>query len=566
MVAENNLDLTALNGLSDAEREYALKILADLVKGEGSSKLYDDLKYEEYSEIPVDIETFLTDDRYLGQAWKDASGKLKLYDFWLQQLKKLFPTNIDTAYNTLLESGARGIGKSDIACGGVAAYLLYRVMCLKNPLEHYHLKQTEKICFAFMNIKLALAEDIAISKFQKTIQMSPWFMSRGKMSSYKNKPYWTPPEPIQLIIGSQSDDVIGLPIYYCLDGDTVIITDKGDIPIKDLVGVEIHVPTVDTSGNIVTSESCTVQPTAVVHDYMELTLQDGTILRCSLNHKFMLSDGTYKEAQYLTDEDDILMKAPFGYIYKFTNLETGKLYVGKRECSHFDKNYWGGGKKWLEDLALYGKNKIKREIVCWANSRKELRELEIYYIAKFDARNPEIGYNIHKERAGGNSLGDTTTWSELHKGNKNGRYGMPVSEHTRELISIANTGRHYSAEINKKKGRPGVPKPPGFGDKISAAQKGRIKSSLELQRLRESRSVAAAKTRGKHIYNNGEHEIRLHDGELVPNGYVRGRLPKISELAKTHCMLPRRRWYNNGLKEVLATTCPNGFILGRVRR
>ena len=83
----------------------------------------------------------------------------------MDRLKELFPTNLDTAYNTFLESGARGIGKSEIACGCVCTYLMYRVMCMKNPLEFFHLKQTEKICFAFMNIKLALAEEIATSKF-----------------------------------------------------------------------------------------------------------------------------------------------------------------------------------------------------------------------------------------------------------------------------------------------------------------------------------------------------------------------------------------------------------------
>jgi len=88
-----------------------------------------------------------------------------LYPFWLDILKKLFPNNIDTDYNTLLESGARGIGKSEVACGAVGTYLMYRLMCLKDPLSYYHIKLTEKIIFAFMNIKLALSEEIAISKF-----------------------------------------------------------------------------------------------------------------------------------------------------------------------------------------------------------------------------------------------------------------------------------------------------------------------------------------------------------------------------------------------------------------
>lgn len=231
-----------LNALSSKEKELALEILKQMSK-DGTSPLYEELKYSEYKEVPVDIETFITDDRYLGQAWKDASGKTKLYPFWLEQLKKIFPNNLDTDYNTLLESGARGIGKSEVACGCVGAYLMYRVMCLKNPLEFYHLKQTEKICFAFMNIKLALAEEIAISKFQKTIQMSPWFMNKGRMTSFHGNSYWVPPEPIQIIIGSQSDDVIGQPIYFSFFDEISFIknqdVDKQKKKAKDMIDTAI---------------------------------------------------------------------------------------------------------------------------------------------------------------------------------------------------------------------------------------------------------------------------------------------------------------------------------------
>ena len=132
---------------------------------------------------------------------------------------------------------------SEIACGCVCTYLMYRVMCMKNPLEFFHLKQTEKICFAFMNIKLALAEEIAASKFQNTIQMSPWFMSRGSMTSKNNKPWWTPPYPIQLIIGSQSDDVIGLPIYFAFFDEISFIKnqdiDKQKKKAKDMIDTAI---------------------------------------------------------------------------------------------------------------------------------------------------------------------------------------------------------------------------------------------------------------------------------------------------------------------------------------
>ena len=243
MNVDNILDLSALDALSPEEKEVALSILSEMANNSGASELLDDLKYAEYSEVPVDIETFLTNDNYLGLAWKDAAGKSKLYPFWLDRLKELFPTNVDTAYNTLLESGARGIGKSEVACGCVGAYLMYRVMCMKNPLEFFRLKQTEKICFAFMNIKLALAEEIAISKFQKTIQMSPWFMAKGKMTSFKGRPYWVPPDPIQIIIGSQSDDVIGLPVYFAFFDEISFIknqdVDKQKAKARDMISTAI---------------------------------------------------------------------------------------------------------------------------------------------------------------------------------------------------------------------------------------------------------------------------------------------------------------------------------------
>ena len=55
-----------LNNLSDNEKALAMKILQEYSK-EGHSEILDDLKYSDFEEIPVDIETFLDDDDYLGR-------------------------------------------------------------------------------------------------------------------------------------------------------------------------------------------------------------------------------------------------------------------------------------------------------------------------------------------------------------------------------------------------------------------------------------------------------------------------------------------------------------------
>lgn len=292
-----------LANLSNEERQMVMQILNEY-QTTGNSSTYTDLVNADYKEVPVDIITFLSNPNYLGNAWTNAAGKSSLYPFWKEQLQQLFPTSYDTSVNNFIESGARGLGKSEIAvaCG---LYLMYRVLCLKNPLEYYGLKPTEKICFAFMNITKVLAEDIGISKFQHTVQMSPWFMSKGTLTQKDNNPYWVPPEPIAIIIGSQAGHVIGQPIFYCLDGDTVICTDTGYRPIRELEGKTIQVPTINSDGKLEMSDQCTVAVTGYYQDVYEIELEDGSVVKCTPNHRFMLKDGTYKEAQNLTLDDEL---------------------------------------------------------------------------------------------------------------------------------------------------------------------------------------------------------------------------------------------------------------------
>lgn len=129
--------LSKINDLSDKEKNITFQILKDLAKN-GKSSTLENIKYADYAEIPVDIETFLKDPRYLGKALVDEEGRFTVFPYWVDMLKKLFPTNLDTAYNNLILSGAIGLGKSFIAVICML-YMLYRTMCLKNPYTHYGL-------------------------------------------------------------------------------------------------------------------------------------------------------------------------------------------------------------------------------------------------------------------------------------------------------------------------------------------------------------------------------------------------------------------------------------------
>lgn len=552
----NDLYFKELESLSPEERKYAIEILKEF-SSKGSSKKLNDLLYDDYSEIPVTIDEFLHNPNYLGKALTDEEGRWTVFPYWEDCLKKIFPNNIDTAYNTSIFTGAIGLGKSTIAVIAIL-YQLYRLMCLKNPYVHYGLQEIDLITVAFMNITIDSAKGVAWSKCQNMIQRSPWFMARGTMSKGES-PEWRPPEGIELIYGSLPRHIIGRAVFACLDGETTILTSDGEYKIKDLVDKPINVYCVDEHGNSVISETCTVKQTKMSNICYKIELEDGTIIKCTPEHRFMLSDGSYKEAQYLTEEDEIFSQKPFGYIYKFTNMKTGKVYIGKREKSKFDESYYGSGKLWLESFD--DKKDILREVLCWGVSREDLNKKEKYFIKLFNSQNPQIGYNIHKGGQGGNSLNNHDAWSLLHQGEKNGMYGKHHSYVTKQKISKANKGKKYSNEINKSKGRPGALKPNGFGEKIMQANLGKSLSEETKQKISNS---LKGKSSGC-IYNNGENEKRIKVGEDIPDGYIKGRLIKGKPTGKQTVL--GKKWYNNGIDEILIDNSPpDNYIKGRLRR
>lgn len=155
----NNLNLEELNNLSKEEKDAVLKILKEYSL-DGNSKYLNELRYADYKEIPVDIETFLHNPRYLGSGLTDDEGRFTVFPYWVNMLKKIFPNNLDTTYNTLVLSGAIGLGKSFIAVICLL-YMLYRMLCLKDPYKHYGLQPIDLITFSFINITKDAAKGVA---------------------------------------------------------------------------------------------------------------------------------------------------------------------------------------------------------------------------------------------------------------------------------------------------------------------------------------------------------------------------------------------------------------------
>jgi hypothetical protein len=212
----NEINLEQLNSLTPEEQKLALEILKEYSQ-EGYSSILEDLKYSDFEEIPVDIITFISDEKYLGRGLyivDDYTGERKctVFPYWIEKLKEIFPDNLTTRYNTVILTGSIGLGKSFIAVV-CQLYLLYRMMCLKDPYTYYGMQPIDKITFSMLNVTLEAAQGVGWDKMQQLLQSSDWFMERGNMNASRTNPQWMPPKGIELVFGSSNRHVVGRALF-----------------------------------------------------------------------------------------------------------------------------------------------------------------------------------------------------------------------------------------------------------------------------------------------------------------------------------------------------------------
>ena len=194
--------------LSPENKELVLKILSEY-KTEGSSKTLKELWEVDYEEIPVTIDRFIEDPQYLGKV--TGNGSL-IYPFWREKYREIFDPSKN--YEEMVFTGAIGIGKTrtGVIC---LCYLLYRLMCLKNPNAYFNLLEGDKITIFFLNITLDLAKGVGYNTMHEFLRASPWFMERGTVTGVKNLVY-NPPKNIIIEYGSSGGHGLGKAIFAAM--------------------------------------------------------------------------------------------------------------------------------------------------------------------------------------------------------------------------------------------------------------------------------------------------------------------------------------------------------------
>lgn len=129
---------------------------------------------------------------------EELPEKENVYDITVDKYHT-FATCSGIIVNNCILTGGIGLGKTSIADIGLA-YILYKLMCLKNPQEYYGLNSTATIAVAFFNITLSNSYGVAYGKMQDMLKNSPWFLEHGQVVGNQNLQY-VPGKSIELIVG-----------------------------------------------------------------------------------------------------------------------------------------------------------------------------------------------------------------------------------------------------------------------------------------------------------------------------------------------------------------------------
>jgi hypothetical protein len=96
------------------------------------------------------------------------------------------------------------------------------------------------------------------------------------------------------------------PPGWCLSGDTEIcLLDGRNEKISNLVGQEVFVYSIDENLNIVAGEACNIMPTRV-SSLVRVYLDNDSYVDTTPDHRFMLRDGSFKEAQHLSVGESLM--------------------------------------------------------------------------------------------------------------------------------------------------------------------------------------------------------------------------------------------------------------------
>lgn len=151
----------------------------------------------DFEEIPVDIDTFVSDPHYLGGRRMRLSPiqrdcVLAMTQIYRKDTLESYLTEEEAATrwastkNEVILMLGKGSGKDEMSAMAIT-YVVYLLLCLKDPAAYYNKPTGDNIDIINVAINAEQASNVFFKKFMNYITVSPWFVDK-----YEAKPDGTP--------------------------------------------------------------------------------------------------------------------------------------------------------------------------------------------------------------------------------------------------------------------------------------------------------------------------------------------------------------------------------------
>lgn len=331
----------------------------------------------------------------------------------------------------------------------------------------------------------------------------------------------------------------------CFTGDTKISLLNGtEVEIQDLVGVgEFWVYSCLSNGAVVPGRGHSARVTKTITQLAEVILDNGETVKCTLDHRWMMRDGTYKEAQYLVEGDSLMP------LYRDINSRGYEIYKNNVDS------------KWNTTHSMVAYNCVKTISGVWDRIKSNNlpdKHLVVHH-KNFIKRNNDPS-NL-------DWMGENEHWRYHSKLINN---SLIENDFFRELtINRNRSGITHTPEIRAKRGRAiskslkiRVLEPDYFLHSREFSDSVKISNSNRLWN-QSSRDKIGNAHRGKYVSEETRLKLSI---ALSGRSCSQGALNALLLRNKGNTYAKGRIWINNGVVEkmVYCSSIPENFSIGRL--
>jgi group I intron endonuclease len=168
----------------------------------------------------------------------------------------------------------------------------------------------------------------------------------------------------------------------------------------------------------------------------------------------------------------------YHFIYKTTNLLSGRYYIGMHSTDNLEDGYLGSGTNLKRSLNKHGKNIHVLEILEFCKSREELKSRE-------------------KEIVNLNEIAKKECMNLIVGGVGTGRLGTTMSESSRKKISMSNSNPSEETRKKMSKSQTGKILSDETKQKMSKSKMGHVGYTKGMKFSKETRDKLSEMRRGK---------------------------------------------------------------------